>query len=224
MYLFFSLVQVGFGDITPVTAEGRLIVGLSIFAGVTIIPAQAATLVDAILQFQDDRQSKRGRGRQVSFRSNTDSVSTSNNPRPQSMVEPATMPNTSTTDDVTKNGNILTSAVDATASAKQDGINPRTNIGTNAPVSQSSFTLAQVEQSPSSSSTLEPVAMRNGSSSSTVETIAVTPDLSGASTEGSRIGAVEDTWVGWMGLCCLECGESDHREDASYCWHCGSEL
>jgi hypothetical protein len=31
-------------------------------------------------------------------------------------------------------------------------------------------------------------------------------------------------WIGWLGRCCLECEATDHREDATYCWSCGSEL
>jgi Ion channel len=40
---------VGFGDITPMTWQGKLIVSASILAGVAIIPAQAAALVEALL-------------------------------------------------------------------------------------------------------------------------------------------------------------------------------
>jgi voltage-gated potassium channel len=50
--LYFSLTtltSVGFGDITPVTAEGKLVVSGSILAGVAVIPVQAAALVEALL-------------------------------------------------------------------------------------------------------------------------------------------------------------------------------
>jgi voltage-gated potassium channel len=40
---------VGFGDITPMTWQGRLVVSVSILAGVAIIPAQAGALVEALL-------------------------------------------------------------------------------------------------------------------------------------------------------------------------------
>lgn len=55
-----TLTTVGFGDITPVTTQGRLVVGLSIMAGVSIIPAQAASLAEAYLDFQMDRGRKPG--------------------------------------------------------------------------------------------------------------------------------------------------------------------
>jgi voltage-gated potassium channel len=50
-----TLTTVGFGDITPVTPQGRSVVILSILAGVAIIPAQAASLAEAYLDFQKER-------------------------------------------------------------------------------------------------------------------------------------------------------------------------
>lgn len=50
-----TLTTVGFGDITPVTFQGRLVVMGSILAGVAIIPAQAASLAEAYLDFQKER-------------------------------------------------------------------------------------------------------------------------------------------------------------------------
>jgi len=50
-----TLTTVGFGDITPVTFQGRLVVGGSILAGVAIIPAQAASLAEAYLDYQKER-------------------------------------------------------------------------------------------------------------------------------------------------------------------------
>jgi hypothetical protein len=52
-----TLTTVGFGDITPITWEGRLVVSGSILAGVAIIPAQAAALVEALLEFQNEKTS-----------------------------------------------------------------------------------------------------------------------------------------------------------------------
>ena len=48
----------GFGDITPVTPQGRLVVCASILAGVAVIPAQAASLLDAILEYQNEGKLK----------------------------------------------------------------------------------------------------------------------------------------------------------------------
>jgi len=50
-----TLTTVGFGDITPVTSQGRFVVGATILAGVAIIPAQAASLAEAYLDFQKER-------------------------------------------------------------------------------------------------------------------------------------------------------------------------
>lgn len=57
-----TLTTVGFGDITPVTAEGKLVVSGSILAGVAVIPAQAAALVEALLA----REKYKSRGLQGS--------------------------------------------------------------------------------------------------------------------------------------------------------------
>ena len=50
-----TLTTVGFGDIYPVTVSGRFVVGASILAGVAIIPAQAASLAEAYLDFMKER-------------------------------------------------------------------------------------------------------------------------------------------------------------------------
>jgi voltage-gated potassium channel len=50
-----TLTTVGFGDISPLTFQGRLVVCVTILAGVAIIPAQAASLAEAYLDFQKER-------------------------------------------------------------------------------------------------------------------------------------------------------------------------
>mmetsp|Transcript_7066 Transcript_7066/g.10345 ORF Transcript_7066/g.10345 Transcript_7066/m.10345 type:complete len:450 (+) Transcript_7066:29-1378(+) len=50
-----TLTTVGFGDIVPITSQGRFVVSTSILLGITIIPAQAASLVEALLDLQKDR-------------------------------------------------------------------------------------------------------------------------------------------------------------------------
>ena len=52
-----TLTTVGFGDISPVTVSGRFVVMASILAGVAIIPAQAANLAEAYLDFMKERSS-----------------------------------------------------------------------------------------------------------------------------------------------------------------------
>jgi Ion channel len=49
---------VGFGDVSPVTWQGKLIVCASIVLGVAIVPAQAASLVEALL---DRERAKNGK-------------------------------------------------------------------------------------------------------------------------------------------------------------------
>lgn len=56
-----TLTTVGFGDITPVTFGGRFIVCASILAGVTVIPAQAGSLLEALLARQESRGDRRRR-------------------------------------------------------------------------------------------------------------------------------------------------------------------
>jgi len=53
-----TLTTVGFGDITPITLQGRLVVMGSILAGVTVIPAQGAELFEALLDYQTERRQK----------------------------------------------------------------------------------------------------------------------------------------------------------------------
>ncbi|KAL7439966.1 hypothetical protein ACHAXM_012151 [Skeletonema potamos] len=56
-----TLTTVGFGDITPVTFQGRIVVMASILAGVIVVPAQAASLAEAYLEFQRERDGVRTR-------------------------------------------------------------------------------------------------------------------------------------------------------------------
>lgn len=54
-----TLTTVGFGDITPVTPNGRLVVSFSILAGIGIIPVQVTSLAEALLQQATTRKSQR---------------------------------------------------------------------------------------------------------------------------------------------------------------------
>ncbi|KAL7546472.1 hypothetical protein ACHAWF_009807 [Thalassiosira exigua] len=58
-----TLTTVGFGDITPVTFQGRMVVGGTILAGAIVLPAQAASLAEAYLDYQKER----GTGRREPF-------------------------------------------------------------------------------------------------------------------------------------------------------------
>jgi hypothetical protein len=75
-----TLTTVGFGDISPVTSQGRLVVCATILAGVAIVPAQAASLAEAYLDFQKERlsgkQQKYGRRSPPSSSSASGSVVT----------------------------------------------------------------------------------------------------------------------------------------------------
>lgn len=51
-----TLTTVGFGDITPVTGQGRLVVCGSILFGIAVVPAQGAALLEALL---DREQAKK---------------------------------------------------------------------------------------------------------------------------------------------------------------------
>jgi len=55
-----TLTTVGFGDVTPVTSQGRLIVCGSIVAGVAVIPAQTAALLEALLDREDIKNGRTG--------------------------------------------------------------------------------------------------------------------------------------------------------------------
>jgi voltage-gated potassium channel Kch len=53
-----TLTTVGFGDITPITFPGKVVVCASILFGITVIPAQAALLVDTLFEYQKERASE----------------------------------------------------------------------------------------------------------------------------------------------------------------------
>ena len=55
--LFVSIV--GFGDIVPITPEGKLVVCGSILVGAAVVPAQAAALVEALLARQELKNKKK---------------------------------------------------------------------------------------------------------------------------------------------------------------------
>ena len=76
-----TLTTVGFGDITPVMTEGKLVVSGSILAGVAVIPVQAAALVDALLAREDVKKSSRQR-ETVSNNNNKNGKSTMMNNSP----------------------------------------------------------------------------------------------------------------------------------------------
>jgi voltage-gated potassium channel len=77
-----TLTTVGFGDITPVTLQGKLVVSGSILAGVTIIPAQAALLVEALLASSQTHSQKE--------RSNQSKPPPTNNMLPSSAIDAIT--------------------------------------------------------------------------------------------------------------------------------------
>ena len=54
-----TLTTVGFGDVNPVTWQGRLTVCGSIIFGVTVIPAQTAALFEALLDRENSRKGRR---------------------------------------------------------------------------------------------------------------------------------------------------------------------
>jgi len=56
-----TLTTVGFGDISPITWQGKLVVGSSILVGVAVVPAQAAALVEALLEREDAKRRSRSR-------------------------------------------------------------------------------------------------------------------------------------------------------------------
>jgi len=61
-----TLTTVGFGDITPVTFLGKLVVSASILAGVAVIPTQGAALVEALIERQREnaRQEEKEKNKQ----------------------------------------------------------------------------------------------------------------------------------------------------------------
>jgi voltage-gated potassium channel len=102
-----TLTTVGFGDIVPVTFNGRLVVSGSILAGVALIPAQAAKLADAIIASQKEEETVRKpmpMGLPLSSsRRKTDQMSSATDgmgPSGEEMVEINDPPNEASTSDV----------------------------------------------------------------------------------------------------------------------------
>jgi voltage-gated potassium channel len=58
-----TLTTVGFGDVVPMSWQGKLVVSGSILAGVAVIPGQAAELIEALLERQRENSNNQGRRR-----------------------------------------------------------------------------------------------------------------------------------------------------------------
>lgn len=54
-----TLTTVGFGDITPITLQGKFIVMGSILFGVAVIPAQGAELFEALIEYQTEKRQQK---------------------------------------------------------------------------------------------------------------------------------------------------------------------
>ena len=72
-----TLTTVGFGDVNPVTWQGRLVVCGSIIVGVGVVPAQAAALLEALLDRENIKSGGSGGGGFGSTRKGTSSTTTS---------------------------------------------------------------------------------------------------------------------------------------------------
>ena len=89
--LYFSistLATLGLGDITPITWQGRLVVCGTIVAGVAIVPAQAAALVEALVARKDTTKEQQRRSSRTSLSSSTtdDAVNGSTPSSPSSLT------------------------------------------------------------------------------------------------------------------------------------------
>lgn len=80
-----TLTTVGFGDVVPMSWQGKLVVSGSILAGVAVIPGQAAELFEALLQRQRENNEEKGRRQRLARSSATPSTSRA----PQMVLETA---------------------------------------------------------------------------------------------------------------------------------------
>ena len=55
-FFVFKIATVGFGDITPYTWQGKFVVSGSILCGISVIPSQAAALVEALFQRDEEKR------------------------------------------------------------------------------------------------------------------------------------------------------------------------
>lgn len=65
-FVLTTVTTVGFGDITPLTAVGRMIVSATILMGAVIIPLQITQFVEALLEFRRDLEAKQQSNKRVS--------------------------------------------------------------------------------------------------------------------------------------------------------------
>eukprot|EP00546_Thalassionema_frauenfeldii_P006691 CAMPEP_0178915290 /NCGR_PEP_ID=MMETSP0786-20121207/11940_1 /TAXON_ID=186022 /ORGANISM="Thalassionema frauenfeldii, Strain CCMP 1798" /LENGTH=267 /DNA_ID=CAMNT_0020588375 /DNA_START=670 /DNA_END=1473 /DNA_ORIENTATION=- len=75
-FVLTTVTTVGFGDITPVTAVGRMIVSATILVGAVIIPLQVTQFVEALLEFRRDltAKSQKKKRKKNSLKENTMSL------------------------------------------------------------------------------------------------------------------------------------------------------
>ena len=211
-----TLTTVGFGDITPVTAYGRIIVCGSILFGVAIIPAQAAALAEALLTVQKDRPSTED---STSSRSASSSVANGSSSgdmvygissslmvygdNTNNTLEPRDTINTRTSEN--NNNSVDSDTIDkrGEVNARMTGANVKAAGGEVTTTVHDLPYLALTHHQP-------PLCM-------TFLTSITKPTLNSAITiYMQNKHTVHRT--------CNVCGSTPHRYDAVFCWGCGSPL
>jgi voltage-gated potassium channel Kch len=69
-----TLTTVGFGDVTPVTSQGRLVVCGSILFGIAVVPAQGAALLEALLEGEQAKKDGTSTGTRNKSKTNNSAI------------------------------------------------------------------------------------------------------------------------------------------------------
>jgi len=217
-----TLTTVGFGDIYPMTTEGRLIVAGSIFFGITVIPYQSAALAEALLDFSKERQKQREEMQ-----------------RTGNFTKPA-MFSFFDEDDRLKRGVSGTSlfgeecnACDSAEPAVylEDGrfkLRQKRDSSAGSGASVVSNSLVNLETGPDFPSmqkqNIQQALPERESAHSSVSSCVTENDTSKSIADNQPILIMDQKIQSSINRVCQICGSSPHRGDAGFCWGCGSPL
>ena len=182
------------------TVQGRLVVSGSILAGVAIIPAQAAELVEALIDYQNERRQKieirRKKDQEAEWTWRRPQCDT---PTEQELMNSSSSSSSSEVKEVEwtwRRPSCSTGACDVSTPSDMEEGNKSMNIISSA-VDENNDPV-QINNKP------RPVCFNCGAEANVV-------DASFCWSCGSK-------------LSCSSCGAESHRVDASFCWKCGDSL
>lgn len=191
-----TLTTVGFGDITPVTWQGKLVVCASILAGVAVIPAQGAALFEALIERQRENNVKiavEAAAKTLKEEKKKQKLQQSQEAAMEKSASMLMAPKSNTlpsTDTVNQSANAPTETTDTTNSSKK-------SESKLSKVSRVLSTASNVVEAAAAASVVAPSNdLVNGGGRMSLETM----------------------------FPCPTCGACMHWSTAKYCWSCGGPL